>query len=407
MILKMAAKELDINRKLYTFILVQLCITFFIAISFVSVIEIEYEKYKALLPCMEEDGWIFQISYLDTWDGKPVCGTEYLEKHLKSAHVYGGSTVYGYFSDGDNPMSVSSIVYDTEIMDAYVPELSEGRWLKETDSETDEIEVVITPGNKNIQVGDCLFLHDYDGKLKEEPITVRIVGVLREDASFCGVSYSKDAVNYQNLFQSVDTQKPALLMGYEDVKNAEYRAVGHEGIMGISGNAFVVYEKGITEEEQEYNMEFLNTYGSYVWREELSSALHKSRVAFARELGKYVPVIACGWLLTVISSLCVGIVVSKRQWKNLSVYQMLGLPWSQCIKIQSASYLLLMGEAFFLAAAAVLLIRLFHVDLAIRLGPGQLFSCIGIALFCLGMMAVQSLFFKKEKPYELWNKEQG
>ena len=47
MIIKMALKELEIRKELYTFILLQLIITFLIAVSFISMMETEYTKYKA------------------------------------------------------------------------------------------------------------------------------------------------------------------------------------------------------------------------------------------------------------------------------------------------------------------------------------------------------------------------
>lgn len=43
----MALKELEIRKELYTFILLQLIITFLIAVSFISMMETEYTKYKA------------------------------------------------------------------------------------------------------------------------------------------------------------------------------------------------------------------------------------------------------------------------------------------------------------------------------------------------------------------------
>ena len=45
MIIKMALKELEIRKELYTFILLQLIITFLIAVSFISMMETEYTKY--------------------------------------------------------------------------------------------------------------------------------------------------------------------------------------------------------------------------------------------------------------------------------------------------------------------------------------------------------------------------
>lgn len=65
MIIKMALKELEIRKELYTFILLQLIITFLVAVSFISMMETEYTKYKAFENYLKKEGWYIWGKYIN------------------------------------------------------------------------------------------------------------------------------------------------------------------------------------------------------------------------------------------------------------------------------------------------------------------------------------------------------
>lgn len=405
MILKMAAKELEINRKMYTFFLVHVFLMFLIAISFVSVVEEEYEKYAAFEKYIKKDGWYICLFDMLTPDNQVMDSSDTLEGYLKSAQVSSCYTLSGYADYEGKEISADTYIYDAEFLSVYEPELQKGRWLRETDSKTDEIETVISPNTYGLGVGDVLTLHPYGEETEEHLLTAKIVGVLREDASFPGRSLSKDMVSYRNLFCTAGMQTFSILMNHEDILSSEYQISAQEELMRMDGNTFVLWEDGITEEDRAYNLEFLRTYGNIRQIEALPTVLEKSRKAFMEELKQYIPILCYGLIFTFISVICVGLIVSKRQSGNLAVYHMLGLPWKKCVWIQAGSCVLIMAEALFFAVITAFLIWFFRLNLSIRPGIWQLLSCLGIALLCLGIIVLQRLLCRQGTPYELWRKE--
>ena len=85
-------------------------------------------------------------------------------------------------------------------------------------------------------------------------------------------------------------------MSREDIINTEN---GSELLL-MQGTVLLIWKEGITDEEKKYQIYVRTLF--YSSKEELSVVIQKSRKEITGELQKYVPVLACGLLLTVISS---------------------------------------------------------------------------------------------------------
>ena len=83
----MALKELEIRKELYTFILLQLIITFLIAVSFISMMETEYTKYKAFENYLKKEGWYIYGGNILTPDNYVVNAPAMLEGYLASSDI--------------------------------------------------------------------------------------------------------------------------------------------------------------------------------------------------------------------------------------------------------------------------------------------------------------------------------
>lgn len=410
MIIKMAFKELEVRKNLYTFIILQLTAVFLIGISFVSVMEMEYVKYHAFKSYLSKEGWYIYGGNVDTPDNYPVRDSTMLEEYLASTDVLACYSLSGELQKEEELVKAEPIIYDQAIIDAYEPAIKEGRWLENADIQTNVVEAVIAPNSYALGLGDRLTIREYGAEPEEDPVIVEIVGVLAEDAEFYNISFTKNMITYKNLYDSVARGKrdmPLLIMGSEDIRETEYGMKGKSELLMIQGTVLLTWKEGITEEEKAKNITYMTDHCFIAQKEELASVYLKSREEIKGEMQKYIPVLSCGLALTIISSLCVGMIASKRQWKRLSVYNMLGLSWNRCIRIQMAAYLIIdgisLGTAFLIAG----LLKLFHITdyTAIRVGLPQFMFCVGIFLLCSGVITVQNALLKKEPPYRLWKKE--
>ena len=194
-----------------------------------------------------------------------------------------------------------------------------------------------------------------------------------------------------------------MLLSREDIINTEN---GSELLL-MQGTVLLTWKEGITDEEKKRNIKYMSEHCFIAQKEELSVVIQKSRKEITGELQKYVPVLACGLLLTVISSLCVGVIVSKQQWKYLAVYNMLGLPWNRCVWIQTVTYIIIEGISLIASILIICILKLFSLtdNMEIGFGAWQFMFCIGISLICAATVIVQSLLVKKVPPYRLWNRE--
>lgn len=406
MIIKMALKELEIRKELYTFILLQLIITFLIAVSFISMMETEYTKYKAFENYLKKEGWYIYGGNILTPDNYVVNAPAMLEGYLASSDILACYTLSGDLQKEEMPIQAKTIVYDQPIIDAYKPDIKEGRWLKNADIGTNTVEAVIASNSYGIGLGDTLTIHEYGAASEESPVSVEIVGILADDAEYYDISFSDNMINYKNLFASVSKGKqdePVLLMSREDIINTEN---GSELLL-MQGTVLLTWKEGITDEEKKRNIKYMSEHCFIAQKEELSVVIQKSRKEITGELQKYVPVLACGLLLTVISSLCVGVIVSKQQWKYLAVYNMLGLPWNRCVWIQTVTYIIIEGISLIASILIICILKLFSLtdNMAIGFGAWQFIFCIGISLICAATVIVQSLLVKKVPPYRLWQRE--
>ena len=150
MIIKMALKELEIRKELYTFILLQLIITFLIAVSFISMMETEYTKYKAFESYVKKEGWYIYGGNILTPDNYVVNAPAMLEGYLASSDILACYALSGELQKEEMPIQAKTIVYDQPIIDAYKPDIKEGRWLKNADIGTNTVEAVIAPNSYGI-----------------------------------------------------------------------------------------------------------------------------------------------------------------------------------------------------------------------------------------------------------------
>lgn len=403
--IKTAARELEIHRKLYTIVLVHLYITFFIVMSLVSLVEADYRRYQAFEGYMKQEGWYMYLFDVFADNGQIIKSSRELESCLRSARVSACYELDGGLYNGSEKLSVQMRGYDTDILEAFRPELKKGRWLDEADRDPDGIRAVISENRMGIDVGDELKLYGYD-RLAEEPLTVQIVGVLEEEEPVFDLSFSNDGINYQNFYRRTEADEPCVLMAYEDVLQAELQKTDRDELMRLAGNTFILYEDGITEADRQYNTEFLSANGMINQREELPSVYEKSRAALGRTLFQYAPAVLMGILLTAMNSVCVGIILSKKQRRNLAVYHMLGLTWGRCLGIQAITWLLTAGEAFVLILITCLFVTLFGLDIYMRPGIWQTGMCVCVTILCLGIVALEGLCTAGRRPYTLWRDEQ-
>lgn len=388
MIIKFAMKELKLRWKMNLLVLIQLTAVFTTCIICVSMIAWQLQFYTGFEKYLKQDGLLVDgADFINPVNGVPFTDSEAIEQYLKSAHV-----VTTYLSEvsyhvEDYPLTFHTNAMDTAIIDNYRPELTTGRWLKETDYQTDLIEAVITTNKYGLKTGDEMKAwNTYGDSLspsgERKEITVRIVGELALGALFFGSSAPPEQeLDYRVFFQTADLDMPYLFVQKTDMDAAFKQINSLEGLMMQEGTAFVMYNQDITKEERVFNEAYLRL-SPIAALEKLSTINQNSRIFLKKQLLQYLPLMLGLFLLTLTSEITTRTISAKLELRNYAVYRLCGLGMKQCCLISLTSAAIVAVSALLISVGGISLAFVFNLSnhTVIKIGYWQLLFCLLILL---------------------------
>ncbi len=226
------------------FVVIQIAVTLFLIVICTSSIMFKIEDYLPLRKLLNKDGKFIITTGTKNYeygDDNYYTSDDFFKledisvNNNKIKEVYGCTSVNIYpANENSSPLIFS---YTQNMIDLYTPDIKYGKWLNKADTRSDEIAAVVTYNTK-YKVGDLVEFTD-----SVNHYNFRIIGMLDKTAQTINTNGDSKS-NYYYTFKDIYQTKNLLefYVNYEDVKNAE---ISQEPI----GALFVVYEKGLNDEE--------------------------------------------------------------------------------------------------------------------------------------------------------------
>ena len=404
MYMRLALREIKRSRKLFLFLILQLCVTFLAAIGCASVVSGQYWRYDAFKSIIGKEGWFvntnlgLRIPEADAGTGRS--GREILEKYLPDANIICTYSIFGDIFMDDAVLDIDSTVYDPELIDIMgaETEIAEGRWFAKNDGR--EIEAVISQNYYGLTEGDVVNLVAYAG---EESIPIRIVGVLKEDSTVIKMNYSSDMVGYHNFLYNLqgDPGTQFLILQEEDFSRLAAANPQLKEILWPQGLLFIQYPDRISDEEKAGYDNFIADNLEIRLKETLETVDQKSKRYIKRQLNDIVPVLLVFCIMIVMSTVCVSVIEVRQHITNLSIYRIVGMSRKSCFLIQLCINIIILCLTMAVTAIAFIVMQRLGKDMIIwNTGILQTAVCAFIAVaWMILVFVVQSKVMNK---HELW-----
>lgn len=405
MYIRLALKEREKHWKLFSFIILQLAITFIVAICCVSVLDKQYKRYSVYEPIIEKEGWFvhtnlgLRVPEVDAGTGKS--GMEILHKYLGSTNIICSYSIFGEMMRDGNRLDMGSIVYDKELIEIMNPVMVEGRWLEANSS--DEIEAVLTQSYYGLEAGDLIHLVPYSAEKSNQIIPVRIVGILNENTDIIKMNYSAHMVDYHNFIFNLQNglETPLFIMQQEDFDRLSLEYPQLREILWPQGLLFIQYNENITDEEKNEYDKFIESNIEITIKEPLSSVKDKSILYVKEQISETLPILFVFLIMTMMSTICVSVLEVKQHIKNLYIYRIVGTDKKGCFLIQFGVNIIVLCESIIVTALIYLGLKKFGVNIFfIEFGLWQIMICILITVFWLGIVYIVQR--KMLGNHELW-----
>ena len=345
--LKSAPKATSKFSIMKIFEVLQLAAVLSIMVLIVSVIVSRYELYNPFKQYFERRGYMINVANpMYVADFEDIVGDcEYIINKTDAA--YAGDVM------SDDHTMFYTIQYSDEFIDAYAPPLVDGVWLSEAKEEyesTGYIPAVITSCDGRYKVGD-VFEYDVTGYTdKDEEVVIahlkyKIVGVLKDKisiASYMSTGQSSDEIKrdyrdiykvFSNEFEDIDY----LLISASDSdtcwRSEMERTAGIEGLQWkfsgapLYGTQFVFCEDMSDDEYEELGRSLNVAFFSAV---PLSEVRKNSLNYIYEQMYTLFPIAACIFILTIISTVSISAIYTKRQLRNYAIFYICGARWRTC-----------------------------------------------------------------------------
>ncbi len=383
------------------FEITQLAAVLVIMVIMVSAIVSRYEKFEPFEQYLTRKGYMVQMNTYNIYpeDIKQILGdTQCLYNEFTVAY------------DGDTELR--GIAYCDEYINAYEPPLAAGSWLShcdETYENSGDIPAVVTSCEGRYKTGDTfeketVLMYDENGEPKET-ITVRykIIGVLKDKASvasyFINVGTPKSYRDIYEVFSDSFEDRDWLLTRKEDV------AACYSSHAPAYGAMFV-----LCDDMDEAAFADVKNKIAAAWdldATELTKVYDNSMQYIYEQMYTLLPIAVCIFILTIISTVSISAIYTKRQLRNYAIFYICGARWRTCALRSLKSSAITCGMASILAAAVLIVGKMtFFENTVINFGLRHIAVCAVVILLYLALSMIMPLMIiGSNQPKEVLKEE--
>ena len=369
------------------FEIVQLAAVFSMIILIVSAIASRYTLYAPFKQYFERQGYMVVAQGGSTYRDKfeEITGTSDMincqANHRRFGDVY-----------------FNSVIYDDEFIEAYAPPLEEGVWLSDTDITYEKngyIPAVITSCGGRYKVGDILS-EDYEIYDRTVHCKIKIIGVLQDQVSIASLDpelpLRHDFLDMYNVFDDEFEDRDWLLTKNSD----EYACFGTYGLM--QGTQFVFYDD-MSQGKKLNGGDFEATPLSVVRKNSMKYIYAQMYTLF--------PIALCIFILTVISTVSISAIYTKRQLRNYAIFYICGARWRTCALRSLKNSAITCGIAAAISALVLIVGKLtFLKETVISFGLWHLAVCAGVIILYLALSMIMPLMIiGSNEPKEVLKEE--
>ena len=311
--LKYAVKQFVSSPISNILIVFQFAVMMISAVLLTAVIENRIKEYSSLKGIMDSQGAMVCLDgYMDFDPEKPLTDKSQIEELIPDSKAVCAYKSIFIVKGNDTPINV--ICYDKAVLNMYRPDISEGKWLSDTDDS--EIEIAVRKGYA--EVGDILTFTAYDKNGNEKEVKARVAATADEGTYFFGSSdfdagFENCQSVYSPLLPDTDTGVYPIFTSFEALERN-----------GIScwpwGKAFVTYENA-DDEQNIKNMKALTSLGTVM---SLTQFTSNSKEHIRDRLALLIPVFICVTLLILVSITTMTSSGIKAHMRMLGIYYSYG-----------------------------------------------------------------------------------
>lgn len=311
--LKYAVKQFVSSPVSNILIVFQFAVMMISAVLLTAVIENRIKEYSSLKGIMDSQGAMVCLDgYIDFDPEKPLTDKSQIEELIPDSKAVCAYKSIFFVPGDDTPINV--ICYDKSVINMYHPDIFEGQWLDEVD--TNVINIVVRKGYA--EIGDTLTFKTYDKSGNEKEITARVASIADEGTFFFGNSdfdagFENCQSVYSPLLPDTDTNIYPIFTSFD--------ALEKNGISSWPwGKAFVTY-KNADDEQNAKNMKTLTSLGTVM---SLTQFTSNSKEHIRDQLALLIPVFICVTLLILVSITTMTSSGIKSHMRVLGIYYSYG-----------------------------------------------------------------------------------
>ncbi len=383
--MKKSAKSTNKFGIMKVFEVVQLAAVITMLTLIVSAVISRYAMFLPFEKYIDRKGYMLIFSDMATYPEK-------LAEITGGAECITNQFVNAY--DGDT--ALDGISYSDEFIKAYSPPIKEGKWLADTDETYEKdgyIPAVVTSCGGRYKVGDVFesdIIMSFDENGAPDKVAFaryKIIGVTEDNAAIASYivnnyvphSYNDIYAVFNNKYETGDL----LLTRISDT----YACYGHDG--ALHGAQFVFCDNMTDEEYTKLGEKLSRAKGSYA---PLSEVYSNSMQYIYEQMYTLFPIAVCIFILTIISTVSISAIYTKRQLRNYAIFYICGARWRTCALHSLKNSAITCGIASILAAVVLIVGKLtFFKETVITFGVWHFAVCALVIVLYLALSMIMPL----------------
>ena len=434
---KYAVRECRMHVVMSVLCLVQAIFLFAIVSGMLSIFMTRYSGYQPVQKLVEQTGFIcnmvMSVHLEGDAEGRTVQSSEAYEEMIKDADVYGQYTVSAFAGENqeiagkrEEGSYFSNVrAYDDEWIQAFVPGLQSGRWLKQENTEGRWLEAVVLQSSDKYKSGDVVYLDNNSETTLQTKIPVKIVGIIDRSSDIIYQSNRSGSMDYRLLFSNMagETEKLDEISYTDGVNNfnpetffvskrnldsvqeqyvaqeaEENLSENYENVLStekaifrteLDGVVIIAMNRDCSQEVLAYNRNRIAQISQFGFLHDLAYVKKNTWHNIMANISDIIPVGAGMILFTIISFVTLSTLMYQKNMRKYSIYYMYGLTWRDIFRIHILYILLIVLAALALGMALLYGVGYLGIwkEAAVQIGVVQM----GGVSVCNAVIAVVGL----------------
>ena len=324
-----ALKEIKRHFVMNLMIFLELSVTVILVSVMVTAVMIRYKYYAPFKDLYSSEGLYCEFTKAASTGTAFTSMEEFLDgedifPYLSSPEmIVCSDSVMAFPMKENENVQCKCYSYNDELISRYTPELAEGEWF-DISLSGNTIEAVISENENDWRVGDVIPVQfackGWDGQLD-----VKIIGMLEKGTKLPCITHEHTGDSNSNMvFSEYDIEEndcPLMLFSYSQLKA--------RNVFQSINCAFIKYKDGTSFETMLDDQKKITRLGG-VFSARLSEVNENSISYFKVQILNFLPIIIVVLILTLVSSISITALSTRRRLHDYGIYYLCGLKWKSC-----------------------------------------------------------------------------